>query len=52
MTDRMRVLTMISTWQELWHDTDASDGYIIDRFNELVSEIDQAITKEAEDEGR
>jgi hypothetical protein len=50
MTDKERVLTMISTWWELWNDTEANDGYILDKFGELVSDIEKDIAKDDEDD--
>ena len=46
MTDKERVMTMISMWKELWNDTEATDVYILDRFNVLVSDIEKDIAKE------
>lgn len=46
MTDKQRVLAMISAWRELWNDPEANDWYILDRFNKLVSDIENDITNE------
>jgi hypothetical protein len=50
MTDKERVLKMISAWRELWNDTEASDGNVVDEFNQLVSNIEKDIANDDEDD--